>query len=113
MPPRKPAARSTKPRRTFPKGTAASAARSRPVFTEDHPNLRHPTTRPSSFGHVIHGLPQEARALLFVIYALACLMLAFSIIALFLASDELPRIEQPNAAVDASVREAPNAVPAT
>ena len=77
----------------------------------DHPALQEPSHSGTFIGSIIRSLSEEARALLFVIYLLGCLLFAFALTQMILWPEHLPRAEAPAAASDE--RPAAYFVPAT
>lgn len=57
--------------------------------------MRHPDHQPHVYEHFIHAMSDEAKALLFTIYVLGCLLLATSLASIFLAPERLPRTATP------------------
>jgi len=76
----------------------------------DHPHMRYPKERPTVYGHVLGALTNEARALVFTIFALGCLLLAFALVSLTLHR-ERPRARSTGAQVDREVKLSPRTVP--
>ena len=77
----------------------------------DHPALQEPAYSGTFIGSIIRSLSEEARALLFVIYLLGCLLFAFALVQMILWPQHLPRTGE-----QSTVRQEPPAayyVPAT
>lgn len=77
---RSPARRATAPRTSRAK---------RP--DEKQPSLRYTDSHPSFHRYLIHSMSDEAKALLFTIYVLGCLLLALSLVSIFLMPERLPQ----------------------
>jgi hypothetical protein len=93
------------------RSNSGSAGLSRARITAQHPHLRYPDEQPLLMDRVVLGLPREARALVFVIFFLACLLLAGSLLNLMLRS--APGNEAAAPTLESQIQQSENAVPRT